>query len=90
MAAKHNYVDIRRTLECLERLLNRASNSARVNQLERRLTRACEIEENWYETMYELGDVRACHKSIRAGQLLRYALEIIARHRKYQNTLAFS
>jgi hypothetical protein len=81
-------IDIRRTLERLEKLLDTANDSGRVNQLENRLIRACEAEEKWYEKMFRLGDWKAVHKSIRAGQLLRYAQEIVARHKNWQETLA--
>jgi hypothetical protein len=88
MKVSQKHVDIRRTLERLEGLLSTANDTERVNQLENRLIRACETEEKWYERMYRLGDWTASHKSIRAGQLLRYAQEIIARHKDWQEKLA--
>jgi hypothetical protein len=88
MKANEKDIDMRRTLERLERLLDTANDSERVNQLENRLIRACETEEKWYESMFRLGDWKAAHKSIRAGQLLRYAQEIIATHRNWRQQLA--
>jgi hypothetical protein len=90
MKVSQKDIDIRRTLERLEGLLNTAIDAERVNQLENRLIRACETEEKWYERMYRLGDWTAGHKSIRAGQLSRYAQEIIARHKDWREELAIS
>jgi len=89
MKAERKYVSIRRPVGSLDRLIDRASNNARVDQLGSRLRRAYEAVVKRYERLFELGDLKARDRLMRAGQLLRFGQEMIAGHRNWQSILYF-